>query len=151
MKTNTDKSGSTLVEVMMATVVLMVIAIAGGAYVVQSHSVMAANRTRCLALARADSRMEEMRATGYGPLAGLIAGGTTNLVRSGAIWVGGASETFDVGEAKGLVLKTSIANCGAALSVPNTEAIMISVQASYRPGYPADVIMLQTICSPTIY
>lgn len=62
------RTGGTLVEVMMACVVLMVIAITGGSYVAQSSGTLALHRNRAVALAVANSQMEVLRAQGYSSL-----------------------------------------------------------------------------------
>ncbi len=64
----TGKCGGTLVEVMVAIVVLMVIAVAGGAYVAQSSGTLALHRSRAVAVAMANSRLEELRADGFASL-----------------------------------------------------------------------------------
>ncbi len=61
----TGKQGGTLIEVMMACVVLAVIAVAGGAYVYQALGTLAFHRDRAVAVARANSWMEDLKAGGY--------------------------------------------------------------------------------------
>lgn len=63
--TKRGKQGGTLLEVMMACVVLAVIAVTGGAYVYQSLGTLAFHRDRAVAVAFANSWMEDLKAGGY--------------------------------------------------------------------------------------
>ena len=69
--------GSTLLEVMIACLIMMVIAVAGGAYVSQSRGLLAAHRNRLIAMDKAKSRLEELRATPYSELTNLVSGAST--------------------------------------------------------------------------
>lgn len=77
--------GGTLVEVMMACVVLAVIAVTGAAYVYQSMGALAVHRDRAVAVARAKSWMEEMRAGGYRSLTQNMVTTPYTVVASGAV------------------------------------------------------------------
>ena len=58
------KSGSTLVEVMVSIVILAILALVGGAYLVQSASNVDTQRNRLGALATANRCLEEWRGHG---------------------------------------------------------------------------------------
>jgi Tfp pilus assembly protein PilV len=82
---NNRRCGGTLVEVMMACVVLGVIAFTGAAYVYQSMMTLAVHRDRAVAVARAKSWMEEMRAGGYRSLTQQMVSSPYTVVSNGAM------------------------------------------------------------------
>lgn len=140
------RSGGTLVEVMMACVVLSAIALAGGAYMVQSSRTLAISRERFQVLAIANSRMEEVRATKYNELSGLFPPGLqqVTIVKDGAIWKEGASETVSLGNGANVTLVTDIQKFDVIQNVSGTEGVLANVEAStplYKVG-------LKLICVP---
>ena len=59
------RGGGTLVEVMIAAVVLMVIALAGGAFLYHGRANVAIQKNKRVALEVANSRLEDLRASAY--------------------------------------------------------------------------------------
>lgn len=55
--------GSTLIEVLVAVLLLTLVAVAGGAYVYHSRALVAIQRNRLIALELASSRMERLRSS----------------------------------------------------------------------------------------
>lgn len=130
MKLNDQKIGGTLIEVMMACVVIMAIALAGGAYVSQSAGTLAVHRGRALAVAMANSRMEELRAQGYSSLTQQMGGATLTIVTNNS------AATLQFWPVPELV--------AAGLS-SGTEAIKITVLVTNRAP---DYVSLTTIYAP---
>ena len=121
----TGECGATLVEVMVVCVVLMVIAVAGGAYVAQSSGTLALHRNRAVAVAMANSRMEEIRAQSYSIL-------TNDWMRGNSTFV--TNNPY-----------TKLETCGTALGLSNAwSAIQITVQVTNRAP---DYVSLMTIVS----
>lgn len=122
---NTGKRGGTLIEVMMACVVIMAIALAGGAYVSQSAGTLAVHRGRATALAMANSRMEELRSKSYSSLTNMMAGSSPFIATNTPY--------------------TKLETCGAALGLSAWSAIQITVQVTNRAP---DYISLTTFYAP---
>ena len=122
---NNRRTGGTLIEVMMACVVLAVIAMAGGAYVYQSMGTLALHRDRSVAVAMANSRMEELRAQSFSSLTNLMAGSSPFVTNNPY---------------------TKLETCGVALGMNAWSAIQITVQVTNRA--PNDYISLTTIYAP---
>jgi Tfp pilus assembly protein PilV len=124
------KKGGTLIEVMMACVVLAVIALAGGAYVAQTRKTMSGSRAKSIALAIANSQLEKFRATNYASL--------TNTYP----YPGNAVVFLTQG-----VAVTNIIQYWDAPQNPDGlyEALLITVQVPYGIGSQKDSVTLQTL------
>lgn len=143
------KRGGTLIEVMMACVVLAVIAMAGGAYVYQSMGTLAVHRDRSVAVAMANSRMEELRNTPFSDLTNIsgfvMSGSATNWIkRSGSSWVKTTVTDYNpfsmgsfLGELRAGLRMTNV--------VVSSDAMIMTVQATYRPSFD---VSLTTIYAP---
>lgn len=123
---NNQRTGGTLIEVMMACVVIMAIALAGGAYVSQSMGTLAVHRGRAMAVAMANSRMEELRSQGFGSLTQMMAGATSFTIVTNNSYA--KLETY-----------------GAALGLSAWSALQITVQVTNRAP---DYASLTTVYSP---
>ena len=66
------RAGATLVEVMIACVILLVMAVGGAAYLYQSGAILVTQRNKRVALETGNTRLEEIRATGYTALTALV-------------------------------------------------------------------------------
>ena len=64
--------GSTLVEVMIAVLVLLTIAMAGGAFLLHSRSQLSIQRNKRIMLEECNRRLETIRATGYSAITNLL-------------------------------------------------------------------------------
>ena len=87
------ESGVTMVEVMLASFILSVVAIGTGAYFYQARAGILTQQTRRLALDAAVSRMEELRSSDFADVA--PPGKTTNvyyLARAGTNWMHSLSD-----------------------------------------------------------
>lgn len=145
-----NRNGGTLIEVMMACVVLAVIAIAGAAYIANSDRSLAINRERFQALALANSRMEEVRATKYLELMGLFPSGQlqVQLVKNGAIWAAGNSESRAVDNGDFITLVTAITKTDVVLDEAGYEGIMIDIEATCGASAPTYKVAMKTIYAP---
>ena len=90
IRSDPARQGSSLLEVMVAAVVLAVIVIGAGAYQALSSAQVTAQRDRRAATAFAESRLEEIRATSYNGMKALMPSPSTYntyyLSRNGAGW-----------------------------------------------------------------
>jgi prepilin-type N-terminal cleavage/methylation domain-containing protein len=141
------KRGGTLIEVMMACVVLAVIAMAGGAYVYQSMGTLALHRDRSVAVAMANSRMEELRNTPFSDLtniSGFVTSGTNWIKRLGSGWVKTTASEYD---SFGLGAYSGQLRAGLQFTniVVPFDAMIMTVQATYRTP---DYVSLTTIYAP---
>lgn len=125
----------------MACLVLAVLAVVGASYVVHSANAMAVGRSRTLALAAANSRMEELCILPYNTLAGMISTSGVAWVMwdSGSGWVSGSNETFSAGDGT-YPLQTRLTAGGDRLT--------LTVWAGYRAN-PTDMIRLDSVRAPT--
>lgn len=123
---NNSRNGGTLIEVMMACVVLAAIALAGGAYVHQSSQTLAVGRGRAMATAMANSRMEQLRAQSYGSLTQMMAGTSPYTIVTNNSYA--RLETH-----------------GTALGLSAWSAIKITVQVTNRAP---DYVSLTTVYAP---
>ena len=148
------KHGGTLIEVMMACLVLTAIAFAGGAYVAQTSRTLAVSRERFQVLTTANSRMEEIRATKFNELSGLFPPGATqvSIVRNGAIWQSGAYDTVPLQNGDYIRVSTSLSKLDIIPSEAGNEGIWVDVQASCwaqgSGGEPLYQLSLNLICAP---
>lgn len=139
--------GGTFVEVMVACVVLAVVAIVGGSYVAQSAVTLAVHRNRCVALAAANSRLEELRDTPFGQLTNMVSGsGPVWVRRNGAGWQVTTATDYDV-----FAMGTSMEELRASLVMTNWPALGLSrvlrvtALATYRKP---DFVGLTTLVGP---
>ena len=61
-----NRRGTTIVEVVLAALILAIMAIGGAAYMLQGRLVVGVQRNKRVALEAANAKLEEMRATSYG-------------------------------------------------------------------------------------
>jgi Tfp pilus assembly protein PilE len=141
------KRGGTLVEVMMACVVLAVIAMVGGAYVYQSMGTLSVHRDRAVAVAVANSRLEELRSTTFGDLTnlpGFSMSGTNWVKRAGNSWVVTSASAYD-----SFSMGASAGQLRAGLQITNVvvpaDAMIMTVQATCRTP---DSVNLRTLYAP---
>lgn len=141
------KHGGTLIEVMMACFVLAVIAMAGGAYVYQSMGTLALHRDRSVAVAMANSRMEELRSAAFGDLTnlpGFAMSGTNWVKRAGSSWAITTATDYD-SFSMGAVAGQLRAGLQFTNVVVPSDALIMTVQATYRTP---DYVSLTTIYAP---
>ncbi len=142
-----SNSGGSFVEVMMACVVLAVIAITGGSFVAQSQGTMAVHRHRCVALAMANSRLEEIRGTVFNQLTNMVSGSVVVWIkRNGTGWQVTTASDHD-----SYTLDGSLQELRTGLALTNWPALgssrilRVTVQATYQKP---DYVALTTLYAP---
>lgn len=141
------KHGGTFIEVVMACVVLALVAVVGGSYEARSALTLAVHRSRCVALATANSRLEELRDTPFSQLTNMVAGGAAVWVRrNGAGWrVSTAAEHDD------FAIGTSMEELRTSLVLTNwptlgsSKVLQVTTLATYRKP---DYVRLMTLVGP---
>lgn len=141
------RCGGSFIEVMMASVVLAVIAMVGGSFVAQSHNTLAVHRNRNVALAVANSRLEEIKGTPFGQLTNLVSGTATVWIkRDGSGWQ--PATAFD---SDPFMIESSSQELRTSLSLTNWPALgvarllRVTTQATYKKP---DYVSLTTFCAP---
>ena len=120
---------------MVSCLILMILAAAGGSYVSLSATVSVTNRNRCVALARASSRLEEVCATPYGTLTNRpFAAHIAWIKWNGSTWLEGNDETFPIGSST-CPLLTRLSN--------DTTRLVVTVWAGDRENQAANDIMVR--------
>jgi len=142
-----NRCGGSFLEVMMACVVLAVIAIGGGSFVVQSQETLAVHRSRGVALAMANSRLEEVRGTPFGQLTNMVSGNATTWIkRNGTGW-----QVTTAADHDNFSVDTSLQELRTGLQVTNwptlglSKILWVTVQATYNTP---DYVALTTLYAP---
>ena len=142
------KSGSTLVELMVSIVILAVLALAGGAYLVQSASNVDTQRNRLAALATANRCLEEWRGTSWETITGIMpkprSGVTQYFKRIGLCsWASGSVNVTNNGVVMPVTNALSYIDADGP-AVVSYDCVQVTVSVTY-PGKPADTVTLQTL------
>lgn len=143
MKGERRRSGGTLVEIMIAVLILMVLAVAGGSYLAESRGTLAVQRNKASALAAASGRLEALRGTRYSTLTNLVAvgSGVRYLRWNAGAWVVNNSDPGETVTISGmnLPIQTAVQYVDLDGGVASYDALWVRVQAGYRPGRPERV------------
>lgn len=144
------KGGSSLVDVMMAAVVLSTLAIAVGALTVHGRAGLALQRHRQVALGLAHTRLEEVRASSFAS----IRPAASNLVpvylaRSGAGWTLSPADPGETVQENGrtFALQTLVQWTDADGGGLSYDALRIRVSVGFRAGS-GDEVVLETWRAP---
>ncbi|MEI8122338.1 MAG: type II secretion system protein [bacterium] len=141
------KSGSTLVEVMVSIVILAILALVGGAYLVQSASNVDTQRNRLAALATAHRCLEEWRGTSWGTITNLMPkprSGVTNYFRRTGLcsWASGSINVTNNNVV--MPVTNALSYIDADGGTTSYDCVQVTVSVTY-PGKPADTVSLQTL------
>ena len=141
------KRGGTLVETMVACVLLAVLAIAGVSALYQTGSGLAIQKQRRIALGLANSRLEELRSAPYAALTALIAlNYNTNAIRkTSGQFVLGSGETVSM-SGKLMPVTTTLQYADADGGSASYDMLRLTASVQYRSA--GDVVTLQTLRSP---
>lgn len=145
--------GGSLIEVMIGIVILLVLAVAGGTYLVESRGILAVHRNKATALAVATGRMEALRSTYYVQL-------TNGIGQSYALWylrwhtasgywekaASDSGETALIG-GMSLPMRTTIQFFDMDGGWASYDALRARVQVGFKPGS-AEVVELDTLLAP---
>ena len=145
-----QRSGTTVVEVMVAAVVLSVIALAGGAFLAYSRSQVFAQRNRRAALSVANSRLEAVRGSQYDDFTPTLEDYTVYyLAPVGSSWT---LSTSDPGETisingRSMPITTTVSYVDIDGGTASYDCVRVRVSVGYRSGR-ADRVTLETIVAP---
>ena len=142
------RGGSTLVETMLACLILAIVALGGAEYLFRGRSALIIQKNRRLALEAANSRMEEWRATPYGDVTNLIppaSYGLTYACRSGATWVNGIDTANIAGVACPMTNALQYVDLdGGTVSY---DAVRVTVSVAYSATI-KDQVTVETLVAP---
>lgn len=153
---NRRRRGATLVEVMIASVILLVMALGSTAFMYHGRAEIGIQRNRRVAVDVSNSRLEELRASNYDAVKPLANGYTTYYLEpSGSTW---ARTTTDPGETvtingQSYDIVTTVryidVDSGTSFddSADSYDAVQMSVSVKYRVNS-SDAVTLQTIYGP---
>jgi type II secretory pathway pseudopilin PulG len=146
-----SQTGSTLVEVMIACLILMIVAVAGAAYMYQSRATLAFQRNKRIALETGNARLEEIRATTYTNLQSLL---TTDynlhyLKKAGATWQVSNADPGETASINGLSLPltTTVQYKDVDGGANSYDYLLVTVSIAYRQSI-NDPIILRSVYSP---
>ncbi len=144
------RCGTTLVEVLVATLLLSLLAVAGGAYIERSCSEAANQKHRRVALDVAGSRMEALRAAGYSAIkpTGLDYA-ARYLAPSGSGWAQSLSNPGETTNLNGRLFRI-VSTCrylDVDGETPSYDHVALSVSVAYRDRS-ADTIVLESFDAP---
>jgi len=145
-----DRKGATLVEVMIASVVLVVMALGGAAFLFRSRGDVAVQRNKRAALEVANSRLEDLQASSYDDIKPLNQDYTSYYIsRVGANW---ALASADPGET--VLINNRLYPIAATVVYldvdgggPSYDCVQATVSVGYRLGS-GDAVRLQTFLAP---
>lgn len=127
-------AGATLIEIMIASVILAVVALAGGAFVVRSRADIALQKNRRVAVELANARLEEMMYDWpFADVANMV-GSPTNQ-----FWK--LNGTVPIYNEDGFRRRTIVRQTGGG----HDECLRIIVRMRYNPRNTADEIRLETL------
>lgn len=144
---NGTKQGGTLIEILLACLILTILAIAGATAIYQTGSGLSAQKSRRIALGIANSRLEEVRSTPFSVLTALIAQNynTNYIQKSGNAFVLGSTETVSI-NGKVMPIKTTIQYVDADGGSTTYDYLRVTTWVQYRSA--TDVVTLQTAEGP---
>ena len=144
------RAGSTLVEVMLACVVLTLVVLAGSSFLCQSRASTSIQRNRRAAIEAATRRLEDLRATAYDRVKPAAEDYAIHYLRaSGTNWVQSAADPHETNVVNGvaMAMTTTVLYMDAGGDGDSYDCLRLTVAAGYRQGA-ADRVMLETIYAP---
>lgn len=143
------QTGGSLVEVMIAVLVLAVLAIGGVSFMYRSGAGLAVQRNRMGALAVVTGRLEEIRATRWSALAAMVPHDYgEHAIRhpagaSGTNWVPGSGETIAV-NGHVMAIDTTLQFMDVDGGASSYDVLKVTAAVQYRMGS-ADWVTCRTI------
>ena len=147
---HTARGGSTLVEVIVACVILAVIAIATASCLYLARGGTTVQRNRRSAMELANSRMEELRSAAYPSIAPpTLTYAVQYLDRIGGVWHASATDPNETVVIGGIArpMVTTVQYVDADGGSASYDCLRLKVVVQYR-GNAGDVVILETIESP---
>lgn len=143
-----NSTGATLMEVMIAMIILAIMATAGAAYLHFSRASLAVQRNKRTALEAANTRMEDIRSTTYTALTSLfpLDYSTRYLRRVAGAWQVSLSDPGETVNINGSLLPvaTTIRYLDMDGGVSSYDCFEIVVNAAYRPDS-SDQVKMQSL------
>jgi hypothetical protein len=139
-------SGTTLVEVIIATFILMIMAIGTGSYLYHGRAGIGIQRNRRAAIETASGRLEHIRASNYADLKPSNSQ-TYFLSRSGGAWQLTLSDPSETVIVNGFTYPMATTVRKVTGTSPTLEYLVVGVAVGYRQGS-GDRITLETIVAP---
>jgi hypothetical protein len=145
---NSGAGGSTLVEVLLAALLLTTLILAGASFLYQSRTTVGVQRNRRMAIAFASSRLEDLRASRYGEITPQF-GERDFIARNGTNWVHSESDPGEVARINGIGMPTAtvVEYLDIEKDGNSRDAVRIRTSVNYRLGTDARV-EFETIRSP---
>jgi Tfp pilus assembly protein PilV len=143
------RAGSTLVEVMLACLILAIIAVAAAEYIYRGQATQLVQKNRRLALMVANSRLEEIRAAPYSSITGLLSIGSyspVTVLRSNNTFVARSGEKVNINGVL-LPMTNTIQYIDTENDNNTWDAVRVTVSVGYRVGM-NDQIVVQTVRAP---
>ena len=147
---NDRSSGFTLVEVMIAMIVLALLALGGGSFLLYSRMQVDIQRNKRAALEVATGRLEELRASGYNATKpaknDFVA---VYLAKAGEAWAQSSSDPGETVTINGqtMPMETTVQFVDVDGKSPSYDCTLFTVQVGYRLGS-ADRVRLSTLTAP---
>ena len=144
-------SGATLVEVMIACIILAIMAIGSAAYLHQSRANLVFQRNRRIALESGNARLEDIRTTTYTTFAALLTAdhNLRYLTKAGGSW---QASSVDPGETTGIngtlmPLTTTVRYIDVDGGSASFDCLEVTVSVAYRMNS-GDRVQLQSLYAP---
>ena len=134
---------------MVTCLILAIIAIAGAEYLYRGQATLINQRNSRVALAVANGRLEDVRASSYGSLTNVMGRDFVAdfVIFNGSTWVLGSNETVRIGATLQPV-STTFQFVDADYNESNSyDCVKVTVSVGYRPGS-SDRVVLQTVRAP---
>jgi type II secretory pathway pseudopilin PulG len=150
------REGATLVEVMVAAVILLVMALGSTAFMYHSRADIGIQRNKRVAVDVANSRLEEVRASNYDDIKPTSQNyNTYYLSPAGSTWAIGTSDPGETvainGRAYSIATTVRYIDVDAGTSYDDTsssyDAVRITVSVEHRVNS-SDAVALQSIYAP---
>jgi len=130
LRTSGQREGGTLIEVMIACLVLAIIAVSGATNLIFTSATLAGQRNRAVALAVADGRMEEWRSQSYTAITQQMDVVPKYITANNSLT---KLEYWDVPELVAAGLGTGHDAIQITVQVTNREPEFVSVTSVYSP------------------
>ncbi|HMP75849.1 MAG TPA: hypothetical protein PKE12_06085 [Kiritimatiellia bacterium] len=144
------KAGTTLVEVVVAILLLSILALAGAASLSWSRSTVAIQKSRRMAVEIASSRLEEIRAAPYTAVRPALNNYTTYfLSRTTGVWVVTAADPGETVEVNGRprAMRTTVRYIDTDGGSSSYDALQVSVRVAYH-GSANSVVQFDSVKAP---
>jgi prepilin-type N-terminal cleavage/methylation domain-containing protein len=142
--------GGTLIEVMVACVILSIIALGGAAYLYHARATDLAQRNKRVALEAVNSRLEDIRAAAYGDIKPQTQDYAVHyLKKAGSVWQHSSTNPAETATINGmpLPLTTTVQYMDIDGGGASYDYVHVKVAAGYRVGQP-DTVTLETYVAP---